>query len=253
MPIHHSSRGYETGAATYVKGRPSYPPEAAEWLRDDLGVGPGRKVLEVGAGTGKFIAVLKDCGGEITAVEPVAGMREQLVRAFPDITVLAGTAESIPLPDGSVDAVVCAQAFHWFATTAALEEFRRVLTPGGRLGLIWNARDESVPWVAALTAITDHWEGDTPRYRTGNWRRVFPAPGFEAAGERHVRHAHVGSPDDVIVKRTLSVSFIAALPPERQADVERATRALIARTPELADRPEIAFPYETVMFAFRKV
>ena len=253
MSVHHSSRGYETGAATYVKGRPGYPPEAAAWLRDVLGVGPGRKVLEVGAGTGKFIAVLKECGAEITAVEPVAGMREQLVHAFPDITVLAGNAESIPLPDGSVDAVVCAQAFHWFATAAALQEMQRVLVPGGRLGLIWNVRDESVPWMAELTAITDPWEGDTPRYRTGNWRRVFPAPGFEPIDERHVRHAHVGSPEDVIVKRTLSVSFIAALPAEQQAEVEREARALIARTPELADRAEIAFPYETGMFAFRKV
>ena len=253
MSVHHSSRGYETGAATYVKGRPGYPPEAATWLRDVLGVGPGRRVLEVGAGTGKFITVLKECDGEITAVEPVAGMREQLVHAFPNITVLAGNAESIPLPDGSVDAVVCAQAFHWFATAAALQEMRRVLAPGGTLGLIWNVRDESVPWMAELTAITDPWEGDTPRYRTGNWRRVLPAPGFEPIDERHVRHAHVGSPEDVIVKRTLSVSFIAALPAEQQAEVERETRALIARTPELADRAEIAFPYETGMFAFRKV
>lgn len=253
MPVHHSSSGYETGAKAYVKGRPSYPDEATVWLRDVLGVGSGRKVLEVGAGTGKFIAVLKQCGGEITAVEPVAGMREQLVPAFPDITVLAGNAESIPLPDGSVDAVVCAQAFHWFATAAALQEMRRVLKPGGRLGLIWNVRDESTPWVAALTAVTDPWEGDTPRYRTGDWRRVFPAPGFEAIDERHVRHAHVGSPDDVIVKRTMSVSFIAALPPERQVEVERDVRALIAGTPELAGRAEIAFPYETVMFAYRKV
>ncbi|CAO3433759.1 class I SAM-dependent methyltransferase [Azospirillum endophyticum] len=253
MSVHHSSSGYETAAKTYVKGRPSYPAEAAAWLRDVLGVGPGRKVLEVGAGTGKFIAVLTECGGEITAVEPVAGMREQLVQAFPDITVLAGNAEAIPLPDGSIDTVVCAQAFHWFATPAALQEMRRVLKPGGRLGLIWNVRDESVPWVAALSAITDPWEGGTPRYRTGDWRRVFPAPGFEAIDERHVRHAHVGSPEDVIVKRTMSVSFIAALPTEQQAEVERDARALIAGTPELADRAEIAFPYETVMFAYRKV
>ncbi|BAI73551.1 methyltransferase (plasmid) [Azospirillum sp. B510] len=253
MPVHHSSRGYETAAATYVKGRPGYPAEATTWLREDLGVGPGRKVLEVGAGTGKFTAVLERCGGEIVAVEPVAGMRDQLVPAFPGITVLAGNAEAIPLPDGSVDAVVCAQSFHWFATAEALREMRRVLAPGGRLGLIWNVRDESVPWMAELTAITDPWEGGTPRYRTGDWRRVFPAPGFEAIGEHHVRHAHVGSPDDVIVRRTMSVSFIAALPAEQQAEVERQVRALIAGTPDLAGRAEIAFPYETVMVAFRKV
>lgn len=253
MAIHAASIGYETGAKAYVSGRPGYPPEAVAWLRDVLGLGPDATTLEVGAGTGKFVPVLQQCGGRIMAVEPVAGMREQLMRAFPDAKVLAGTAESVPLPDHSVDAVVCAQAFHWFATAAAVEEMRRVLRPGGVLGLIWNGRDESVPWVAALSAITDAWEGDAPRYKTGAWRRVFPAPGFRFLGERHARNAHVGSPDQVIVGRTLSVSFIAALPPERQEEIERQTRALIARTPELAGRTEIAFPYETRMFAYRKI
>jgi SAM-dependent methyltransferase len=151
-----------------------------------------------------------------------------------------------------MDAVVCAQAFHWFATSAALEEMRRVLVPGGMLGLIWNGRDERVAWVAALSDITDRWEGDAPRYRTGEWRRVFPAPGFQFVGERHARNAHVGPPEQVVLGRTLSVSFIAALPPEQQQEVERQVRALIARTPELAGRPEVAFPYETSMFAYRK-
>lgn len=111
--------------------------------------------------------MLSGCGGEIVALEPVAAMREQLTAAFPQVEVLAGTADAIPLPDGSVDAVVCAQAFHWFATAPAVAEMARVLKPGGVLGLIWNVRDESVPWVAELSTITDPWEGDTPRYRTG--------------------------------------------------------------------------------------
>lgn len=253
MSIHATSKGYETGAKDYVVGRPSYPPEAVAWLRDVVGVGRGRKTLEVGAGTGKFIPVLQQCGGDLIALEPIAGMRKQLVRDFPDVKVLSGSAESIPLPDNSVDAVVWAQAFHWFATAAAVQEMRRVLAPGGVLGLIWNGRDESVPWVAELSAITDPWEGDTPRYLTGAWRRAFPAPGFEFIGERHAHNAHVGSPEQVIVKRTLSVSFIAALPPEQRKEVEEQARALIARRPELAGHDEIAFPYETSMFAYRKI
>ncbi len=253
MAMHESSRGYETGAKAYVGGRPGYPPEATIWLRDVVGVNSGKKTLEVGAGTGKFVPMLRQCGGTIIAVEPIAGMREQLARDFPNLEVLAGSAESIPLPDSSVDAVVCAQAFHWFATAAALREMRRVLKPGGVLGLIWNGRDESEPWVAALSAITDPWEGDTPRYKTGEWRHAFPAPGFQFICERHARNTHVGSPEQVIVERTLSVSFIAALPPEQLEQVERQARVLIARTPELADRNEIAFPYETSMFAYRKV
>jgi len=253
MRIHQASKGFESGAQAYVRGRPGYPSEAVAWLGALLHVGPGRKVLEVGAGTGKFIPILQRCGGDVFAVEPVAAMRAQLARAFPDVEVLAGTAESLPLPDGAVDAVVCAQSFHWFATAAAVREMQRVLAPGGTLGLIWNVRDESVPWVAALSAITDPWQGDAPRYRTGAWRQAFPAPGFAFAGERHARNLHVGHPEQVIVARTLSISFIAALPPSRQRDVEEQVRALIARTPDLAGRDEVAFPYETSFFAWRKV
>jgi len=253
MPLHEATKGYETGATAYVSGRPGYPPEALAWLREVLGAGPGRRTLEVGAGTGKFTRLLQDCGGPVVAVEPVAAMRDQLRRACPAVEVLSGNAEAIPLPDASVDAVVCAQAFHWFATAAAVREMRRVLVTGGRLGLIWNVRDESIPWVAALSAITDPYEAGAPRYRTGAWRRVFPAPGLDLIDERYARNAHVGSPEDVIVKRTLSVSFIAALPPAQQDEVARAVRALIARTPDLADRAEVAFPYETAMWAYRKL
>lgn len=254
MTVHdNASKGYAVAAAAYAAGRPGYPPEAIEWLRDVLGVGRGRKVLEIGAGTGKFLPVLKECGGDILALEPVDSMRARLVHDHPDVEALAGAAEAIPLPDASVHAAVCAQSFHWFATPAALAEIRRVLVPGGVLGLIWNGRDESIPWVAAVSMIIDPWEGDTPRYRTGEWRRVFPAPGFAFIDERHARNAHVGSPEEVIVERTLSISFIAALPPEQRKEVERETRALIARTSELADKTSIAFPYETRMFAYRKI
>ena len=253
MPIHEKSKGYHTCAAHYVRGRPGYPPEAVDWLCDVVGVGPGRKVLEVGAGTGKFVPVLKQCGGTIVALEPIDEMRERLIRDHPDVEAMAGTAEAIPLPDASVDAVVCAQAFHWFATPAALSEMHRVLATGGALGLIWNVRDESVPWVAELSAITNRYEGDTPRYRTGDWRRVFPAPGFAFVGERLVRNSHVGATEDVVLGRTLSVSFIAGLPAEQRDVVAQEVNALIARTPELSHGGDVAFPYETCMVAYRRV
>ncbi|WEK44211.1 MAG: class I SAM-dependent methyltransferase [Candidatus Sphingomonas colombiensis] len=254
MTVHDSaSTGYARAAATYVKGRPDYPPAALEWLRGVIGLRAGRSVLEVGAGTGKFVPMLRETGATIMAVEPVAAMRETLAGDYPEVTALDGTAETIPLPDGAVDAVICAQAFHWFATARALAEMRRVLKPGGMLGLIWNVRDERVPWVAALSAITDRWESGAPRFRTGAWRRVFPASGFAAVGERRASHAHVGRAEEVIVARTLSVSFIAALPDAERAAVEQQVRRLIAETPELAGQAEISFPYETRMFAFRRV
>lgn len=252
MQIHHRSKGYHTGAADYVAGRPGYPPEAVIWLREVLGLSAGRRALEVGAGTGKFIPTLQQTGCEILALEPIAEMREQLVRAHRDVTALAGSAGNIPLPDASVDAIVCAQAFHWFATPEAVAEMRRALMPGGVLGLIWNGRDETVPWVAALSEITDRYEGDTPRYKTGAWRNGFPAPGLEFIGEQHVRNFHVGTAGQVVLKRTLSVSFIAGLPADKRAEVERDVLRLIQQTPELAGGKEVAFPYLTSMYAYRK-
>lgn len=253
MDIHDSAaKGFAAAAATYVRGRPDYPPETLSWLREGLGLGPDKTVLEVGAGTGKFIPVLRQSGARVMALEPVEAMRNQIALTQGDVDVLAGEAASIPLPDNAVDAIVCAQAFHWFATRAALEEFRRVLVPNGMLGLIWNVRDETVPWVAALSEITDSLEAGTPRYRSGAWRRVFPAEGFEPAGELSVPHAHIGAPEDVIIRRTLSVSFVAAQPEAVQREVEAKVCALISRTPALNSGEEIAFPYQTRMFAYRK-
>ena len=251
--VHGSAvAGYSTAADVYAGGRPDYPVEAARWLRDVVGLAGGKSVLDLGAGTGKMIPLLKETGARVIAVEPVTAMRETLARRYADVEVLPGTANSIPVAADSVDGVVCAQSFHWFATREALAEIRRVLVPGGVLGLIWNVRDLTVPWMAELSGIIDPFEAGTPRYASGEWRRVFPAEGFQAIDERSAPHTHVGSPEQVIVQRTLSVSFIAALPEETRSDVERRVRLLIAATPDFAGRSEVAVPYVTRMFAFRK-
>src|SRR5262249_23936567 len=156
-----------------------------------------------------------------------------------------GDARRIPLADSRADAVICAQAFHWFATREALAEIRRVLKPGGVLGLIWNIRDESVEWVRKLTDIMAPYEGDAPRYYHGEWRSVFPAPGFGELREREFSHAHVGPAEQVIVQRVASVSFIAALEENTRAGVLDEVRALIAATPTLADRATAVMPYVT--------
>jgi len=123
-----------------------------------------------------------------------------------------------------------------------------VLKPGGMLGLIWNVRDRSVAWVEALTRIMDPHEGDAPRYDDGEWRAVFPAPGFEPLREKSVAHAHTGSAEQVIVDRVASVSFIAALPDADRRAVLDEVRALIAATPDLAGMPTVGMPYMTTMF-----
>lgn len=249
-PMHHSAaEGYTPAAADlYVRGRPDYPPEVDAWLRDTLGLQAGVSVVDLGAGTGKFTRRLLQTGAHVIAVEPVPAMRAKLAAALPEADTHAGTAESLPLGDASVDAVVCAQAFHWFANAAALAEILRVLKPGGRLGLIWNLRDASVAWVARLDAIVNRAEGDTPRYYTGQWRDAFPFPGFGPLHEQHFVQGHTGSPEDVIVARVKSTSFIAALQAAEQARVEAEVRALIDSEPALRGKPVVTVPYGTAAF-----
>jgi ubiquinone/menaquinone biosynthesis C-methylase UbiE len=247
--VHPSAaNGYTTAADKYVRGRPDYPPEIAIWLRETLGLQAGTTVVDLGAGTGKFTPRLVATGATVIAVEPVDEMRAKLSSALPKVEARAGTAESVPLPEASVDAVVCAQSFHWFATREALAEIYRVLKPGGRLGLIWNPRDARIGWVARLDAIVNRHEGDTPRYYTGAWRSVFPFPGFGSLDEQHFSQGHTGTPEDVLLNRVRSTSFIAALTPDERAKVENEVRELIATEPELSGKEELTVPYETAAF-----
>jgi SAM-dependent methyltransferase len=251
--IHHSAAdGYSAQADRYVQGRPDYPDAVAGWLRGRLELRPGKTVVDLGAGTGKFTTNLVDTGAQVIAVEPVAEMRAKLSRTFPAVDARDGTATSIPLADNSIDALVCAQAFHWFATTDALADMHRVLRPGGRLGLIWNQRDESVDWVAALARILDAYEGDTPRFAKGTWREAFPFDGFTPLQEDRFPHGHTGPAEDVIVNRVRSTSFIAALPADAEARVIEQVRALVARTPELAGKEFVTMPYVTLAYSSRK-
>jgi len=253
MPAVHpaAATGFAQAAATYANGRPDYPPGLEDWLRNTIALGPGKTVLDLGAGTGKFVPVLRSTGATLIAVEPVAAMRAQLAAAHPDVALYAGTAQAIPLPDASVDAVTCAQAFHWFATDAALAEIARVLKPGGVLALVWNVRDTRHDWVLRLSEIIDAHEDDAPRYRSGAWRKRFPNPAFSELPEQCWPYTHKGAAETVIVNRSLSISFIAALPAAARATVANDIRALIAATPELARDP-VSVPYITRGFTFQK-
>ncbi|MDF3834564.1 class I SAM-dependent methyltransferase, partial [Cupriavidus basilensis] len=235
--IHHAAaQGFSSQADTYARGRPDYPAELAAWLGTELGLQAGKTVMDLGAGTGKFSRLLVATGATVIAVEPVAAMRAQFGTALPGVQALEGTAEAIPLPDASVDAVVCAQAFHWFANAAAMAEIGRVLRPGGKLGLIWNVRDESVDWVAQLTAIMTPFEGDAPRFYKGDWKTVFPAQGFGELALSSFPYQHVGPAQQVIVDRVMSVSFIASLPAAQQDAVRARLQAVIDGYPALAGK-----------------
>jgi len=252
--VHTSAQqGFSTQAVTYAQGRPDYPRQLTGWLAGTLRISAQSSVIDLGAGTGKFTRLLSALAPTLIAVEPVAAMGAQLTRLMPDVRLLNGTAESIPLPAASADAVVCAQAFHWFSTEAALAEIHRVLKPDGRLGLVWNVRDESVDWVAAITDIITPYEGDTPRFHTGRWRDAFSGKYFSQPEVTCFPYSHVGSPQEVIMDRFLSVSFIAALDDEPKARVTAQLQALIDTHPALKGRDTVAFPYQTQAYVCHRL
>ena len=248
-----AATGFADGADTYAASRPAYPGEALDWLRDRMGIGPDSRVVEVGAGTGLFTRLLVETGATILATDPVAEMLAHLASSAPGVATAIATAEALPVAAESVDAVICATAFHWFATPQTLAEFRRILRPGGTLGLIWNVRDIEMPWVRRLSEITDRYQDDAPRQKSQAWRSVFPAPGFSPLHETTMRYDHVGTAEEVIIGRTLSTSFIAALPSNRRTALIEEIRAMIAATPELAGRHKVRFPYVTRGYDCRRI
>jgi len=149
-------RGSSFGAvaAAYARFRPGYPADAVAWCVAPAGrPAVGLRVLDLGAGTGKLTALLAGLGADVTAVERDQAMLAELRRSLPSVRAMAGAAEAIPLPDGSVDAVLCAQSIHWFDLSRAVPEIARVLVPGGVLGALWNSDDDRVPWVAGLRDV----------------------------------------------------------------------------------------------------
>jgi SAM-dependent methyltransferase len=238
-------------AAAYVRGRPDYPIAVEEWLRSDLGLGEGQVAIDLGAGTGKYLPRLLAVGAEVIAIEPSVVMRAHLEALFPQVEAREGRAQAMPLADGSVDAVICAQCFHWFANPQALAEIRRALKPGGALGLVWNIRDATVPWVARLIAIMAPYDPGTPDYESQEWRKLFPAEGFSALRERQLANPQTGSPEKVIIDRVLSVGSIAKLPQAERDRVIARVQEVIASAPELAGKPVITFPNTT--YSCRKI
>jgi ubiquinone/menaquinone biosynthesis C-methylase UbiE len=248
--IHRAAAvGFEAAVERYERGRPSYPEDAVSFLIRAVGIGPGRDVVELGAGTGKFTELIVATGARIVAVEPVPGMREALARTCPSVEVVDGTAEQIPLPDTSADAVVVAQAFHWFTGELALPEIHRVLRSGGALGLIWNIRDEASDWAERLTEIFDRLAGEgDPRYRDMRWREAFETTDLFGPFHHQVAyHVHQVTRDE-FRDRVLSVSYVASAPEAERERVIAEVADLLENDPELRGRDRIVMPYRTDVY-----
>ncbi|MEV8633869.1 class I SAM-dependent methyltransferase [Streptosporangium sp. NPDC051023] len=140
-------------AAAYARERPDYPDAAVLWALEPVADRVPSRVLDLGAGTGKLTEVLLRHVTEVVAVEPDSAMLAQLRRRLPGVPAMEGSAEEIPLPDGSVDAILVGQAMHWFDLDRAVPEMARVLTPGGVLAGLWNLDDDQVPWVKGLKRV----------------------------------------------------------------------------------------------------
>ena len=245
-PIHHSAQAFDSVADVYERARPGFPPEAVAHVVERLAIGPGTDVLDLGAGTGKLARVLAR-RARVIAVEPLAAMRAKLAELAPGVDVLAGTAEAIPLDDGSVDVVTVAQAFHWFRGAEALAEIHRVLRPGGGLALLWNRRDMAAPIQVAFERAIGAYRGDAPAHRSGRWRAAFDATElFEPLHEATFPNVH-RLERAALVGRAASISFVAELPEEER-------RGVLADVAALAPDPPgtVEFPYVTEVYVTRR-
>lgn len=228
------SLSFGSQAAAYERGRPSYPPEAVDWLLPD----GARDVLDLGAGTGKLTSRLIERGLNVVAVDPIAELLDVLRTTLPDTPALSGSAEQIPLPDNSIDAVLVAQAWHWFDPDRAATEIARVLRPGGRLGLLWNVRDERPGWVkdfGRIIGLEHDWANTTV---------VLPEPFTDAATHR-VEWTNYITPQ-TLIDYVSSRSYCITSPAEARAQTLNEVRELLATHPSLANATGLAMPYITV-------
>ena len=250
MPVIHeqAAKGFSAATDAYERGRPEHSSESVELLARELGFGAGSRVVDLAAGTGKLTRQLVATGAEIVAIEPIAEMRAKLSDALPDVEALDGTAEDLPLANHSVDAVLVAQAFHWFDSLRAASEIRRVLRPSGGVGMIWQARDASVAWVARLNEIIDAADDGHPRFRTGDWRSGFDLTAmFEPLQEAQLQSVQRVSPDG-IVDRVASISYVAAMAPENRQPVLEAVRSLLDSDPATRGLDTIELPHVVHVF-----
>lgn len=233
-------------AGIYDHHRPDYPPAAIAWL---LGAAPLR-VLDVGAGTGKLTRALLAAGYEVAAVEPDPQMRDAFAEAATGAEVLDGSAEALPVPDGSFDAVAVGQAYHWFDASRALPEIARVLRTDGVLAVVWNRRDVSEPWVAELTRILVGPDGQRGDPETDRAIASF-GPLFTPLEQTTVPHVQ---PLDLegLLGLVSSRSYTVVLPPDERTamlgEVEELGRRVAAQTPDELLR----MPYLTMCVRARR-
>ncbi|MFF2083018.1 class I SAM-dependent methyltransferase [Nocardia sp. NPDC058176] len=227
-------------AAIYAEHRPDYPAASVRWALEPLGGRDAPVVLDLGAGTGKLTEGLLAVGAEVIAVEPDDAMRAELVRRFPGVTALSGTAEAIPLADRSVDAVVAGQAFHWFDQERAFPEIARVLRADGVFAAFWNRDNDQVPWVVGLQRVMLSDASFEPR--KGSIRRP-THPLLTEFEHAEFDHTHRRTAESLTA--TIGThSHTVVISETQRAELLDRIHTYLSRTPETADG-EFDFPLRT--------
>jgi SAM-dependent methyltransferase len=247
---------FGAAATAYAEHRPDYAPAAVRWA---LELAPGPRVLDLGAGTGKLTGTLIALDAEVIAIEPDPAMLSELRRALPTVRALPGSAEAVPLPDASVDAVVAGNAMHWFNMGVAGPEIARILVPGGILAGLWNVIDNRVDWVAELERVSGS-AAIGPRDTLSSWRAEtadahLPHTGlvawFGSPEQAEFPHGHRRTADSLV--KTLATKAGMLVMPEREQEARLdQIRSFLAGTPETV-RGEFTLPMLTGVLRARRL
>ena len=250
--LHSSSFG--AAAAAYAEHRPDYAQAAVRWALEPA---PGPRVLDLGAGTGKLTATLVALSAEVIAVEPDPAMLAELRRALPAVRALPGSAEALPLPDASVDAVLAGNAIHWFDMAVAGPEIARVLAPGGILAGLWNVIDNRVEWAAGLERVSGS-AAIGPRDTVSSWRAAadmhLPNIGvarFGSPEQAEFPHGQRRTADSLVATIATRAGMLVMPGQEREATLGR-IHAFLASRPETA-HGEFTLPMVTGVLRVRRL
>jgi SAM-dependent methyltransferase len=250
--LHASSFGAAAGA--YAEHRPDYAQDAVRWA---LELAPGRRVLDLGAGTGKLTGVLSALDADVVAVEPDPAMLSELRRSLPGVRAESGSAEAIPLPDASVDVVVAGNAMHWFDMAVAGPEIARVLASGGILAGLWNVLDDEVEWVAGLARLSGS-AAIGPRDTPASWRAEtadmhlprIGAAAFDSPEQAEFPHGQRRTAESLVATLATRAGVLVMPDPEREELMGR-IRAFLASRPETSDG-EFTLPMRTAVLRVKR-
>ena len=230
-------------AFDYDELRPEYAPEAVAWVAERVGIGPGSSVVDLAAGTGRLSGRFLQLGVDVVAVEPAANMRAVLEERFPEVRAIVATAESMPLEDGTVDAVVVGNAFHHFERDAAMAEIHRVLRPRGALAVFWAWPNEveqlEIPGMRAIYEVVEGARGESVIAAAHQTWAELPATadGFDPFERREFPTTHVLAAARLADLYATS-SDIVSMPDRTRAWLLDRIRELSRALPETLHLPE---------------